>query len=236
MAKLAKRPAPKPSRAKPPKVAARKPAKSAPSKARGGATIRWNEQYETGAYKANWDISHPSQELVAVVAALGMVGAVALDVGCGAGTEVVFLAQAGFRAIGVDVAPAALAIAAQRARAAKVEVELLEGSALSLPLEGDSVDFVNDRGLLHHIPEGERSRYAREVARVLKPGGVLVLRGAREPDGAYVPVTPASLDRHFDRRYFRFGPILPIELDSDSGRLRANFVMLRRTADLFGTY
>ncbi len=98
------------------------------------------------------------------------------------------------------------------------------------------MDLVNDRGLLQHLSESERGRYAREVARVLRPGGVFVLRGARAAGEGIVAVSAQSLDRHFDRRYFRFGPILEIDLDGPSDRLESNMVVLRRTADRFGTY
>ena len=225
----------KPTRPKPAKreVKGKPPVKLAPKAApakKGGSALRWNEDYTSRAYN-RWTLGHPSQELVGVVATLGLVpGSVALDLGCGVGVELVFLAKHGFKAIGIDVAPRALELAAERARAAGVELELHEGSALSLPLEKDSVDFVNDRALLQHLSESERGRYAREVARVLRPGGVLVIRGAREAGEGVLPVSMQSLDRHFDRRYFRFGPLLDLELDgSGPGRM----VILQRTADLY---
>jgi SAM-dependent methyltransferase len=231
----------KPIRAKTPKreVATKAPVKlaaKAPSIKKGAAGARWNDDYTSSAYK-RWTLSFPSQELVGVIATLGLVpGSAALDAGCGAGVELVFLAKNGFRAIGLDVAPKALEMAAALAKKAGVEVELLEGSAVSIPLGADSVDLVNDRGLLQHLSESERGKYAREVARVLRPGGVIVLRGARAPGDGIVALTAQSLDRHFDRRYFRFGPLLEIELDGPSGRLPSNMIILRRTADLFGTY
>jgi SAM-dependent methyltransferase len=232
----------KPTRPKGPKreVATKAPVKLAAkaTSARKGAAsgARWNDDYTSGAHK-RWTLASPSQELVGVIATLGLVpGSAALDVGCGAGVELVFLAKHGFRAIGLDVAPKALELAATLAKKAAVEVELLEGSAVSIPLDADAVDLVNDRGLLQHLSENERGKYAREVARVLRPGGVLVLRGARVAGDGVVAVSAQSLDRHFDRRYFRFGPLLEVELDGPSGRLPAHMVILRRTADLFGTH
>jgi ubiquinone/menaquinone biosynthesis C-methylase UbiE len=155
----------------------------------------------------------------------------AVDVGCGAGTEIVFLAQCGYRCVGVDLAPAALAVARDRADKAGVEVDLREGSVLELPVEAESVDFVNDRGCFHHIRESDRGTYARELARVMRPGGVVVLRGARSAEGPFVVVSPDVIERVFGGRYFRLGPVLPIELDSDSGRLASSMVVLRRTVD-----
>ena len=229
----------KPTRPKPVKreVAKKPPVKLATKagSAKKGAGIAWSDEYASAAYK-RWTLAYPSQELVGVIALLGLdPGSIALDVGCGAGVELVFLAQHGFKAIGVDIAPRALALAAARAKEAGVEVELREASVTALPLDGDSVDLVNDRGLLQHLSESERARYAREVARVLKPGGILILRGAREAGEGVFAVSANSLDRHFDRRYFRFGPILPLEIDGREPT-PSNMVILRRTADLFGTY
>lgn len=63
---------------------------------------RWDSIYETGAYKKQWDYKYPSQELVAIVAALGVPEAgVALDIGCGAGRDGIFLAQCGYGVVAV---------------------------------------------------------------------------------------------------------------------------------------
>src|SRR5678816_1300568 len=133
------------------KPAAAKKAEPARSQKGGAPAFRWNEEYESGGYATNWHISFPSQELVAAVGALGLVpGSVALDVGCGAGTEIIYLAKCGFQAIGVDLAPKALEIAREAAIAAGAAVEFKEGSALRLPIGPESVDFVNDRGCFHH--------------------------------------------------------------------------------------
>jgi SAM-dependent methyltransferase len=186
--------------------------KAAPAK-KGAAALRWNEDYTSRAYN-RWTLGHPSQELVGVIATLGLVpGSIALDVGCGVGVDLVFLAKHGFKAIGLDVAPRALELAAERARAAGVELELHEGSAVSLPLDKDSVDFVNDRGLLA-APFGER---ARSLCPRGRPRAAARVRHrdprCREAGEGILPVSAQSLDRHFDRRYFRFGPLLDIELD-----------------------
>ncbi|MGM0867411.1 MAG: class I SAM-dependent methyltransferase [Bacillota bacterium] len=74
---------------------------------------------------------------------------VGLDVGCGAGQEAVFLAQHGLNMIGVDLSAEALRIAAEQAKEAGVQVDWLHGNVLDLPVEEQSVDFVNDRGCFH---------------------------------------------------------------------------------------
>ena len=102
-------------------------------------------------------------------------GAVVLDLGCGAGTDLLIAAQMtgpGGRAIGVDMTPAML----QRARASATEmelgnVELHESLIESLPLEDATVDLVISNGVIDLIPDKET--VFDEIDRVLKPGGRL---------------------------------------------------------------
>lgn len=187
----------------------------------------WTESYTSGDYLKQWDYEVPSQELVAIVAALGVPpDGVSLDLGCGAGREAIFLARCGFRSIGIDWSEKALEIARGRAREAGVKVDLRCASVLALPLPDASVDFVNDRGCFHHVAEKDRGRYAAELYRVVVPEGAVLLRGSRAND-TFVPVTQESVDRHF-APYFARGAVLPIRLVADSGPLEANVVVLRR--------
>jgi SAM-dependent methyltransferase len=104
-------------------------------------------------------------------------GAVVLDLGCGAGTDLLIAAQMvgpGGRAIGVDMTVAML----ERARDSAGEmglanVELHEALIERLPLEDASVDLVISNGVIDLIPEKEA--VFDEIDRVLKPGGRLQL-------------------------------------------------------------
>jgi ubiquinone/menaquinone biosynthesis C-methylase UbiE len=97
-------------------------------------------------------------------------------VGCGTGGDAVFLAGLGIESTGLDLSGDALDRARGRAEAGGVEVTWIEGSALDLPLDDASIDLVTDRGCLHHIHEQDRGRYGGEAARVLRPGGTLLVR------------------------------------------------------------
>lgn len=193
--------------------------------------VDWEEIYRTNEYQAHWGIPFASQELVAFVAAYPFTSdTVALDIGCGAGQESIFLAQQGFKVTGVDLSSEALNIAAKKAAQAGVEVNWQKGNALHLPVEDQSVDLINDRGCFHVIDNEHRSQYAQEVARVLKPGGKMLLRGCREKDNdSFVAITSEVVQKYFSK-HFSFGSILPIQLMTGNPNytLPANLVILHR--------
>ena len=189
----------------------------------------WDEIYQSGEYRQHWEYAHPSPELCAIVAAgIAPVGATALDLGCGAGREAIFLARCGLQVIGVDISDEALRIARERARRIRVKVDWRQGSVFGLPVADASVDFINDRGLLHLIPERRRSALARELRRVLRPGGVLLIRGSSKSRGTFVPISAKSIDRHFPPSDFTRGPVLPIQMHSDAGAMDGIIAVLRR--------
>lgn len=190
----------------------------------------WNEAYVSGKFLEHWEYRSPSQELVAVVAA-GLVPseATTLDVGCGSGVEATFLAQCGFRSIGVDLSGAAIELARARSADAGVQVEWHVAPVAALPLPDDSVDFANDRGCLHGIEPEDRGAYAAELHRVLRPGAPALVRGCRvEGDEGFVAVTEAAIDEYLLPAGFSRGPVLPLKLVSDAGSLDANVVLLKR--------
>jgi ubiquinone/menaquinone biosynthesis C-methylase UbiE len=195
------------------------------------ATTKWDEAYLSGSYRKEWEYDHASQELTSFVATADLPrGSVALDVGCGAGREAIFLAALEYSVIGIDFSAAAIRIARQRSAAEGVIVDWHVADALELPLEAKSVDFVNDRGCFHIVQKRHRRRFANEIARVLKPGGRMLLRGSAKSSqgGGFVGVTPDEINRCFDRRRFSRGPILPLEMIANVGTLRGNLVVLQR--------
>jgi ubiquinone/menaquinone biosynthesis C-methylase UbiE len=113
-----------------------------------------------------------------------------LDVGCGAGTDLLLAArQVGpqGRAIGVDMTAAMRRRAATGAASCGLaNVDVRDGDATSLPVDDRSVDVVISNGVLNLVPD-KRSALA-EIARVLKTGGRAqiadIVIGERLPDSA----------------------------------------------------
>lgn len=96
-----------------------------------------------------------------------------LDVGCGDGVLATRLAQGGARVTGLDVSAAMIAAARGRARAAGVDVDLVEGHTGNLPFSAGQFDRVVSVATLCFVDEP--SRAIEEMVRALKPGGRLIL-------------------------------------------------------------
>src|SRR5439155_8349298 len=109
--------------------------------------IRWDNRYKGG--DTPWDTGFPSTELERSLAEMQLPPGRALELGCGTGTNTVWLAQHGFDCTGVDLSPRAIARARQRADEAGVQVNFLEADLTALPDLGGPFDFLFDRGCYH---------------------------------------------------------------------------------------
>ena len=138
----------------------------------------WAEDLAYPAELAN--VPEASVESFAGVAnhfVLGRVekGATVLDLGCGAGTDLLIAAQMvgpSGRAIGIDMTPSMLERARRSASEMGLEnVQVHEGLIESLPIGDESVDVVISNGVIDLVPD--KDAVFAEIDRVLKPGGRL---------------------------------------------------------------
>ncbi len=191
----------------------------------------WDLAYDNGDYLKHWESPHPPLELAAIVAAsIIPPAAKVLDVGCGAGSEAIFLARFGFQVTGVDSSVRAITLARERAANEGVEVVFRADDATKLPLADQSISFASDRGCFHVLDDDQRPDYARELSRVLKPGASFLLRGARadcDEEGVFA-VDAGAIDHYFVSQGFTRGPVVAIDLVAESGSLPSNLVLLKR--------
>ena len=100
-------------------------------------------------------------------------GKTLLDVGCGDGALAAELARRGALVTGLDADPVMIVAARQRAESEAAPLRLVEGRAEALPFEDNSFDCTLSVTTLCFVQEARRA--VAEMARVLKPGGRLVI-------------------------------------------------------------
>jgi SAM-dependent methyltransferase len=100
-----------------------------------------------------------------------------LEMGCGAGPTLVWLAQKGMRVSGVDIATNALELAREnltRNGYADRIGSLTECSVSATPFADGTFDGIIESCVFQHLPKPDRIAAFREVARLLRPGGLFV--------------------------------------------------------------
>jgi methyl halide transferase len=148
----------------------------------------WNDHYRQD--NLPWDTGRPSSELQRVLSQHAIGPCRALEIGCGTGTNSVWLAEQEFDVTGTDVAPLAIERAQQRARAAGVKVRFVVADVLRLPDLNGPFAFFFDRGCYHAVRREAPQQYAPAVARQLAAGarGLILAGNAREPHEPGPPV------------------------------------------------
>jgi len=123
-----------------------------------------------------WDTPTPPEVRDAVEGPSALPPGRALDLGCGTSTNVVYLAQHGWDATGVDFSAKAIELAKSKAAgipgAAFIEADVtkLAESGIAGPF-----DLVIDNGCYHSLAPKGRTAYVPEVAAVMKPGALLMM-------------------------------------------------------------
>jgi SAM-dependent methyltransferase len=97
-----------------------------------------------------------------------------LDVGCGAGTDLVRFAKAGAIVAGVDIAPSAIALARANVAQQGLEADLREADGEHLPFADETFDLVFAHGVVQYTANGQA--LVDECRRVLKPTGLAIFQ------------------------------------------------------------
>jgi cyclopropane fatty-acyl-phospholipid synthase-like methyltransferase len=131
----------------------------------------FNAPWETGA----------RDELVSLVESGCVKPGRAIDLGCGAGSNAIYLAQHGFNVTGVDYTKAAIEKARQRANAAGAQVEFIVDDLTDLRRISGSFDFLLDYGVLDDLRLQQREPYIRNMLQLTHPGSQYLLWGFEYP-------------------------------------------------------
>jgi SAM-dependent methyltransferase len=171
-----------------------------------------------------WERRVSPPELIELVeGATGQPAGRALDLGCGTGTDTIYLATHGWAVTGIDMVPKALTMARRKAAAAGVSPRFVEGDVTRLQDLGldDDHTLVLDFGCYHTLPEDQRDAYITSVSSVTGPGGTLLLFGFSQPPRAAPMHAGVTADEVRDR-FGRHGWHL-----IDAGRAAVNALRVR---------
>jgi SAM-dependent methyltransferase len=158
---------------------------------------RWNTRYLEG--EQPWDTRKTPPEVTAFwqSAKLPRRG-LALDLGCGPGTNVRYLARLGLHAIGVEIAAPALVTAARRLRAEEPHLHgqtaFVCADVCLLPFRGLQATYILDVGCFHSLPDEVRTHYVRSVIDNLALGGYYQLYAFDRPGPDQQESGPGGLD------------------------------------------
>ena len=179
--------------------------------------------------RAPWDIKQPRPELVSLVEEGRVKPCRAIDLGCGTGENVIYLARQGFDITGTDISPMAIAKARRRARIAGVSPVLFAGDVTNLIEVEGPFDLVVDNGCLHSLPRaGSRDKYIQTLLRLTRPGSQYFMRCFIRKTQVSANVSfhmePGEVEKRFSRE-FEIEELEPMQPKTD---IDAVFLMRRK--------
>lgn len=163
----------------------------------------WDLAYGLGA---PWDLSRPPDELVELIELGHLCGSRALDIGCGTGTSVIYLAIKGFDAYGLDISKVAIGRALAKAQDQGVKcnlrlIDFIDGEAVS---KLSTFKVLLDAGCFHSLSDRARLRYRESIGLVSQPASIYLLWCfVRGPRWSYGPpgINQDEVEKTFSKEF-----------------------------------
>ena len=132
---------------------------------------RWEDRYKVGS--TPWDVGRPDFNLIDMVMQRPIPSCPALEIGCGTGSNAVWLAEHNFEVTATDVSEMAIQMARDKAANAGVTCTFLVTDFLNARIPGGPFAFAFDRGCFHSFgSDEERNEFAENVAFHLEKRGL----------------------------------------------------------------
>lgn len=180
-----------------------------------------------------WDTNITPPELVALVETDGLSGSHALELGCGTGTNTIYLAQHSWQVAAFDFVPRAIRQARRKARRAGVSgtarfrvADVSRLDVLDLPV----FDFALDIGCLHSLQPEQQRTYVEGLSAVTRPGATYLLYAffPRQRSMGATGLTPGDVEDLF-KSHFR---VIDVEYGQDgNGESNSAWYRLERLAE-----
>lgn len=132
----------------------------------------WRENAELARW---WQELPPIPQVVEMADRLQAAGRTrVLDIGCGMGRHLLYLAARGFAVTGIDNSPTSLAKCHELLGKADLQASVMEAEMAALPFAGESFDGVVATNVIHHVYLATLKQIIADVWRMLAPGGYFV--------------------------------------------------------------
>ncbi len=129
------------------------------------------QYYKDGFFP--WAHEEPDFNLIEMVDNWPIKPCKTLEVGCGTGTDSVWLSQKGFQTTAYDLSPIAIEMANKQALTQKTSVDFKVFDFLTEKIKPGEFGFVFDRGFFHGFEtETDRTKVAKQISKVLEKNGL----------------------------------------------------------------
>ena len=167
-----------------------------------GRVLHWAASYDLLVWLLTRGRDRAFREKLVGLARLGS-GESVLDIGCGTGSLAIAARRqvgASGKVFGIDASPEMIARATSKAAKARLDVSFKTAVAETLPFPDARFDAVLSTLMLHHLPRKVRQQCAREIRRVLKPEGRVLVVDFVRPQGKRTLLAHFHRHGHVDSR------------------------------------
>ena len=124
--------------------------------------------------RPRWDTNITPPEVVELIERQPLPPGRALDLGCGTGTNAIYLVKQGWKVVGVDFVGRAIDTARRKSGAIGLAAEFHQGDVTRLEFLRPPFDFALDIGCFHSLAADRRSAYIAGLRRLLRPGALFL--------------------------------------------------------------